>query len=42
MAERPAVSEATLRAHDAVIRRLADTVDAHPARALRSLLSSRR
>ena len=28
MAERPAVSEATLRAHDAVIRRLADTVDA--------------
>lgn len=28
MAERPAVSEATLRAHDAVIRRLAGAVDA--------------
>lgn len=28
MAESPAVSEATLRAHDAVIRRLADAVDA--------------
>lgn len=28
MAEPPAVSEATLRAHDAVIRRLADAVDA--------------
>jgi hypothetical protein len=28
MAERPAVSEATLRAHDAVVRRLADAVDA--------------
>ncbi len=28
MTERPAVSEATLRAHDAVVRRLADAVDA--------------
>jgi hypothetical protein len=28
MSERPAVSEATLRAHDAVVRRLADAVDA--------------
>jgi len=28
MAEPPAVSEATLRAHDAVVRRLADAVDA--------------
>src|ERR1043166_408422 len=28
MAEQPAVSETTLRAHDAVVRRLADSVDA--------------
>jgi hypothetical protein len=28
MSERPAVSEATLRAHDVVVRRLADAVDA--------------
>ena len=39
MTDPPLVSEATLRAHDAVVRRLADTVDALLAVRFGSLLS---